>query len=80
MASEKLKEAIEVLDEIAKRNDPHWLGYRISVVLAAARAYACEECGGSGRILEECRGSMVGSYPCCYCKADREVADGKRID
>ena len=37
-------------------------------VLAAARAYACRECRGTG--VDE---TMVD--PCQFCKADREVAD-----
>lgn len=43
---------------------------QLSIVLAAARAYACEECDGSG-YLEGGDGE-----PCQACKSDREVADG----
>jgi len=71
---EKLKAAIEDFET----NSPYlWSPNRtmaLDLVLAAARSYACEECGGTGATDRESPYKIA--RPCQSCKKDREVADG----
>jgi len=76
---EKLKAAIYDIDIIDKEYNSQSPEVRtpIRLLLAAARAYACEECGGDG-LLENDESCLPDSmYRCPACKQDREVADGE---
>lgn len=63
----KLKEAIELISE--KANDCE----AIEIILAAARAHACESCGGSGASYDW---HCMRYVECEACKADRAKARG----
>ena len=68
---EKLKAAIEVMAKLDSPLAPDYVRQHMGIVLAAARAYACERCGGTGEIGNT---EYLGD-DCPECKKDREVAD-----
>lgn len=67
----KLREAIEYWKAFT---EPGWMGgSSLRLVHAAACAYACERCGGTGESVDFVTGEGV---PCPDCAGFRRIADG----
>ena len=68
MSKEKLREAIDAIAHVIDKHQG-----RLTRVLAAARAYACERCGGR-RLIDN--GTLGGMAICPDCAEWRRIADG----
>lgn len=49
----------------------------IQVVLAAARAFACERCGGTSIAMRKDKPWQIEHLDCPDCQTDREKASGE---
>lgn len=74
MSKEKLREAIAYI-ECVHIDGPSWEEKEnaMKIILAAARAYACERCEGTGTIVDDW---WLGYTTCPDCKESRKIADG----